>query len=128
MCGDRFSSSTTCSRWRHETGPGRLDQSLSCRFWKVATHPRRRFGFLLPWRFLLKVGSIAGVMGVVVGALSARWPASPLHVVALVVLGAAIFVLGLRVARVLGPEEIELVERTRLPGSRWLIAWCAAGR
>ena len=39
MCGDRFSSSTTCSRWRHETEPGRLDQSLSCRFWKVATHP-----------------------------------------------------------------------------------------
>ena len=39
MFGDRFSSSTTCSRWRHETEPGRLDQSLSCRFWKVATHP-----------------------------------------------------------------------------------------
>ena len=39
MCGDRFSSSTTCSRWRHETELGRLDQSLSCRFWKVATHP-----------------------------------------------------------------------------------------
>ena len=39
MCGDRFRSSTTCSRWRHETEPGRLDQSLSCRFWKVATHP-----------------------------------------------------------------------------------------
>ena len=39
MCGDRFSSSTTCSRWRHETEPGRLDQSRSCRFWKVATHP-----------------------------------------------------------------------------------------
>ena len=38
MCDDRFSSSTTCSRWRHETEPGRLDQSLSCRFWKVATH------------------------------------------------------------------------------------------
>ena len=39
MFGDRFSSSTTCSRWRHETEPGQLDQSLSCRFWKVATHP-----------------------------------------------------------------------------------------
>ena len=24
---------------RHETEPGQLDQSLSCRFWKVATHP-----------------------------------------------------------------------------------------
>ena len=40
MLSDRFSSSTTCSRWRHETEPGQLDQSLSCRFWKVATHPR----------------------------------------------------------------------------------------
>ena len=39
MCGDRFNSSITCSRWRHETEPGQLDPSLSCRFWKVATHP-----------------------------------------------------------------------------------------
>ena len=39
MCGDRFSSSTTCSEWRHETEPGRLDQSFSRRFWKVATYP-----------------------------------------------------------------------------------------
>ena len=39
MFGDRFSSSTSCSRWLHETEPGRLDQSLSCRFLKVATHP-----------------------------------------------------------------------------------------
>ena len=39
MCGDRCSSSTSCSRWRHETEPGRLDQALSCRLSKVATHP-----------------------------------------------------------------------------------------
>ena len=41
MFGDRFSSSTSCSRWLHETESGRLDQSLSCRFLKVATHPYR---------------------------------------------------------------------------------------
>ena len=39
MFGNRFSSSITCSRWRHEPKPGRLDQSRSCRFLKVATHP-----------------------------------------------------------------------------------------
>ena len=39
MFGDRFSSSTSCSGWLHETAPGRPDQSLSCRFLKVATHP-----------------------------------------------------------------------------------------
>ena len=47
---------------------------------------------------------------------------------ALVVIGVALFALGLRVARVLGPDEIQLVEQTRLPGSRWLVAWCTAGR
>ena len=39
MFGDRFSSSTSCSGWLHETSPGRPDQSLPCRFLKVATHP-----------------------------------------------------------------------------------------
>ena len=42
MFGNRFSSSRSCSKWRHETKPGRLDQSRSCRFLKVATHPQGR--------------------------------------------------------------------------------------
>ena len=41
MFGDRFSSSTSCSKWRRETKPGRLDQSRSCYFLKVATHPSK---------------------------------------------------------------------------------------
>ena len=48
MFGNRFSSSITCSRWRHETKPGRLDQSRSCRFLKVATHPFKP-GFRRGW-------------------------------------------------------------------------------
>ena len=40
MFGDRFSSSTSCSRWLHETEPDRPDQSLTCCFLKVATHPK----------------------------------------------------------------------------------------
>ena len=43
MFGDRFSSSTSCSRWVHETEPDRPDQSLTCCFLKVATHPSRVF-------------------------------------------------------------------------------------
>ena len=39
MFGDRFSSSTSCSRWVHETEPDRPDPSLTCCFLKVATHP-----------------------------------------------------------------------------------------
>ena len=41
MFGDRFSSSTSCSRGVHETEPDRPDQSLTCCFLKVATHPAR---------------------------------------------------------------------------------------
>ena len=41
MFGDRYSSSTSCSRWLHETEPARLDQSRSYRFLKVATQPAR---------------------------------------------------------------------------------------
>ena len=43
MFGDRFSSSTSCSRWVHETEPDRPDQSLTCCFLKVATHPNQEF-------------------------------------------------------------------------------------
>ena len=39
MVGDRFSSSTSCSGWLHETAPARPDPSLSCLLLKVATHP-----------------------------------------------------------------------------------------
>ena len=49
MLDNRFSSSITCSRLRHEPKPGRLDQSRSCRFLKVATHPRIAFAAVAPW-------------------------------------------------------------------------------
>ena len=46
MCGNRFSASTSCSRWLHETEPGPPNPSLSCCFLKVATHPINVFGRL----------------------------------------------------------------------------------
>ena len=46
MFGDRFSSSTNCSRWLHETEPGRPNQSFSCCFLKVATHPFKKIDLL----------------------------------------------------------------------------------
>ena len=63
MFGDRFSSSTSCSRWLHETEPGRLDQSLSCRFLKVATHPLKAlkgegWQALVVWECEVKDGAL----------------------------------------------------------------------
>ena len=82
MFGDRFSSSTTCSRWRHETEPGRLDQSLSCRFWKVATHPV----ILVHVEFIVFV-----LFG---GLLAFRWRWMPLAHLPAVAWGAAAELLG----------------------------------
>ena len=45
MFGNGFNSSASCSGWPHETALGRPDQSLSCRFLKVATHPSRLIGW-----------------------------------------------------------------------------------
>ena len=60
MCGDRFSASTTCSGWRHETEPARLDQSRSCRFWKVATPPRTLADFQASYNEVLSHASLRG--------------------------------------------------------------------
>ena len=54
--GNRFSSSTSCSRWLHETEPGRLDQAFSCRFLKVATHPA--VGTVAGWPGSKRGGSV----------------------------------------------------------------------
>ena len=48
MFGNKISSSTSCSKWLHETEPGRLDQEFSGRFLKVATHPSRPLGRYTP--------------------------------------------------------------------------------
>ena len=55
MFGDRFSSSTSCSRWVHETEPDRPDQSLTCCFLKVATHPVRAYVLWGPLASLLSL-------------------------------------------------------------------------
>ena len=48
MFGNKFSLSTSCSKWLHETEPGRLNQEFSGRFLKVATHPSRPLGRYTP--------------------------------------------------------------------------------
>ena len=43
MIGNRFSSSTSCSRWLHEPEPDRFDQAFPGPFLKVAKPPLARF-------------------------------------------------------------------------------------
>ena len=84
---------------------------------------RRLYGMRFPWRFSLRVAAVSAVMGVALVAGRLLLGRSPFETVALTFVGAAVFVGVARVARLFGPEEIELVRRSRIPGRSWLLAW-----
>ncbi len=88
----------------------------------------RDYGFRFPWRFALKVTIIAALMGLLLAALRNYWSTSLLQAFALTSLGAVFYLVALRVARVLGAEEIELLERSAVPGKRLALAWLAPRR
>jgi O-antigen/teichoic acid export membrane protein len=84
---------------------------------------RREYGMRFPWAFTGRVAIVSGAMGTVLIAARSVWRTSALEALALTALGALVFAIGMRVARVIGPEERQLLERARLPGGRWLLRW-----
>ena len=68
------------------------------------------------------VGAAMGAVRVVVRSFLGQ---SALEAIGLTALGAATYLAGLRLARVLGPEEIDLLERSDVPGKRLALAWLA---
>jgi len=89
---------------------------------------RRDYGFRFPWAFAAKILSVAGAMGAVIWLLRLLIPRSTVEAVALTVLGALVYFVGLRLARILGPEEIDLLERSDVPGRKLVLAWLAPER
>ena len=89
---------------------------------------RRTYGVRFPWRFGFKVGAVGLAMAAAIGAARTKWPTSPIEAVTLTVLGMLVYLVGLKLARVLGPDEIDLLRRSRIPGHKWAIAWLAASR
>ena len=88
---------------------------------------RRDYGFRFPWLFAARVLGVAAAMGATLVVLRRFIEQSALETIALTALGAVIYVVGLRVARILGPEEIDLLERSDVPGTRLALAWLAPG-
>ena len=86
---------------------------------------RRSYGVQFPWEFSARVGVVCLAMGAVLVAgrslLDTSWP----EAISLTVIGAVVFVVGIRVARVIGGEETALLRRANIPGGRWLLAWVA---
>jgi len=88
----------------------------------------RDYGFRFPWRFGAKVAVVAGAMGLALATLRSVLAPSVPEAVGLTILGALIYAAGLRVARVLGPQEVDLLERSDIPGTRLALAWLAPER
>lgn len=87
------------------------------------TEARRLYGVRFPWGFAAKVGSVSLVMAAILTAVRAIWPTSLFQAAACTILGVAIIALGLRLFRVIGPGELEVLERASIPGKRLLVRW-----
>lgn len=83
---------------------------------------RRLYGLRFPWQFALRVGGVALVMAAILASARIVWPTSLVEALVLTFLGVAVYVAGLRVARVLGRDEIDLLRRSNVPGHAWVVA------
>jgi O-antigen/teichoic acid export membrane protein len=92
------------------------------------TEARRLYGVRYPWRFAAKVLLMSLVMVACVASVRAMWPTSALEAVSSTILGVLIIAVGLRLFRVLGPGELELLGRTSIPGKYLLIRWLRGDR
>ena len=88
---------------------------------------RRAYGVRFPWGFAGKVGFVSFAMAVAIGSARLVWSTTPFEAITLTVAGMVIFGVGLRVANVLGPDEINILRRSRLPGRNWMVAFLAPG-
>lgn len=89
------------------------------------TEARRLYGVRYPWRFAAKVALVSLIMVACLVSVRAIWPTSLLEAITATALGAAVVGVGLRVFRVLGPGELDLLEQSSVPGKRLLLKWLA---
>jgi len=78
---------------------------------------RRQFGVQFPWAFLARASLPSLVMVAVLVPLRLFGGTSWLKTLLLTVLGVVLVVVGMRVFRVLGPRELDLLKRAQIPGS-----------
>jgi hypothetical protein len=84
---------------------------------------RAKYGVHLPWAFAVRVALVSLAMAAVLLAGRAAWPTSPIQATVLTFAGATVFLLGIRLGRLLGPDEIDILRRSRLPGHELLVRW-----
>ena len=90
----------------------------------------RLYGVKFPWAFAGRIGIISLLMAVSLAMTRTVWSTSPVEAITLTIGGVLMFGIGVRVSGSLGPSEVELLNRTGLPGHTWVAAWLVprAGR
>jgi hypothetical protein len=84
---------------------------------------RRLYGFHFPWAFASRVGGVSVTMAAALAVGRTLWPTSVVEALTLTLAGVLIFGLGLRVTRVIDPAEVEILNRTEIPGRDWVVRW-----
>lgn len=87
---------------------------------------RRLYGVRYPWKFAAKVTLVSLIMVACLAAVRAVWPTSLVEAIVCTFLGAAIVAVGVRLFRVLGPGELEILERASIPAKHLLVRWLGA--
>jgi O-antigen/teichoic acid export membrane protein len=84
---------------------------------------RRRYGVRFPFAFALRAALPTVAMVAVVGTartfVATGWP----EAVGLTLLGVVTVAIGAKIFGVVGPHELELIERAALPGGSYLVRW-----
>lgn len=86
-------------------------------------YAQRAYRVQFPWWFVLRLAVPVALMGGVVIALGLLWPMSWTSLLARVLAGAGVFGVGVRFFRILGPREVDLLQRANLPGGSHIIRW-----
>jgi len=89
---------------------------------------RRAYGARFPWAFAARVTLVSLAMAAILSAIRQVWPTSAIEAAVLTSLGIVIVLVGLRVLRVMGPNELEVLERASIPGKRLLLQWLGGAR
>jgi len=85
----------------------------------------RLYGFRFPWTFAGRIGVVSATMAAALVVARTVWTTSLVEAVTLTVAGATVVVIGLRLNRVFGPDELRLLRQTELPGHAWVANWFA---
>jgi O-antigen/teichoic acid export membrane protein len=87
---------------------------------------RRAYAVRFPWEFAGKVTLVSALMAAVLLIGRWFWPTSWIEAATLTAAGIVIITVGLRVFRVLGPNELDVLKRSSIPGGELLVEWLTA--